>query len=187
MNWRQILGAVLVVAAVLSAWSAWRQRAAEAPTQPESDRSDYVMHDFEMVALDKQGKESLSLRAPEMHRDPADETYTITTPLFLMPDAQGRYWNMRAKTGWVSADGEVLRLLTDVVGTSPQQAAQPTTFKTSRLDVFPQQQLASTDEVVTITRPGSILQGRGFETNLQTKAYTLKSQVKSRYESPSAR
>ena len=47
--------------------------------------------------------------------------------------------------------------------------------------------LAQTDDEVTVTQPGSRLTGRGFETNLKTKEYTFKSQVRSIYEPRSAR
>ena len=47
--------------------------------------------------------------------------------------------------------------------------------------------LDETDDEVTVTQPGSRLTGRGFETNLKTKEYTFKSQVRSIYEPRSAR
>lgn len=182
MSWRMALGLVLLVAAILSGWSAWRHRDIPAPARVSADRSDYVMKDFEMIALDRQGKEALTLRSPEMHRNPEDQTFDITTPLFLLPDQQGRYWQMRSQAGWMSAKGEELRLSGDVRGTSPEGAAQPTLFQTQRLNVFPNKNVAATDDTVTITQPGSILSGRGFETNLKTKEYEFKSQVKSTYE-----
>ena len=144
MSWRGVLGLVLLVAAVLSGWSAWKQRDVPEPDMSSVERSDYLMRDFEMISLDDQGKESMTLRAPEMQRSPKDETFTITTPLFLLPDSEGQHWEMRAKSGWVSAKGDELRLTGDVRGTSPQQAEVPSTFDTQRLNVFPRRNLAST-------------------------------------------
>ncbi|WP_411832778.1 LPS export ABC transporter periplasmic protein LptC [Pseudoxanthomonas mexicana] len=182
MNWRRILGGVLLVAALVSGWSAWKQREKPAPTGPLTDRSDYVMRDFELIALDSRGRESLTVRSPQMHRNPADQSFDIATPLFLMPDAEGRHWRMRADTGWLSPKGDELRLRDDVRGDSPEGTERPTTLRTGRLNVFPNTDLAVTDDVVTLTQPGSILSGRGFEANLETKEYLFKSQVKSRYE-----
>lgn len=187
MSWRMVLGLVLLVAAILSGWSAWKQRDVPEPDRSVVERSDYLMRDFEMISLDDEGKESMTLRAPEMQRNPKDQTFTITTPLFLLPDSQGQHWEMRAKNGWVSAKGDELRLTGNVTGISPQQAAVRSTFDTQRLNVFPRKNLASTDAAVTITRPGSILSGVGFETNTKTRHYTFKSQVKTRYEPNSAR
>lgn len=187
MNWRMVLGLVLLAAAILSGWSAWKQRDVAEPDAPSSERPDYLMRDFEVISLDDQGQESITLRAPEMERNPKDQTFTIATPLFLLPDSQGHHWEMRSKTAWVSARGDEMRLSGDVKGTSPKEAAVPTTFDTQRLNVFPRKNLASTDDAVTITRPGSILNGVGFETNTRTRQYAFKSQVKTRYEPHSAR
>ncbi|RYG09415.1 MAG: LPS export ABC transporter periplasmic protein LptC [Burkholderiales bacterium] len=187
MSWRLGLGLMLLVAAMLSGWSAWKQRDAAEPEAAISDRADYLMRDFEIISLDDKGQESMTLRAPEMQRNPNDQTFTIATPLFLLPDSEGQHWEMRSNTAWVSAKGDEMRLSGDVKGTSPKQAPIPTTFDTQRLNVFPRKNLASTDAAVTITRPGSILSGVGFETNTKTRQYTFKSQVKTRYEPNSAR
>lgn len=187
MSWRTTLGLVLLLAAVVSGWSAWKNRDIPAPPEATADRSDYVMRDFEMIALDSEGTEAVAVRAPEMARNPHDQTYDIATPLFLLPEEEGRSWELRAKTGWLSAKGEELRLRGDVHGTAPEGGARQAEFRTDTLNVFPDLDLARTDDVVTVTQPGSRLTGRGFETNLKTKNYEFKSQVKSVYEPRSAR
>ena len=137
MSWRMVLGLVLLAAALLSGWSAWKQRDVPEADAPSTERSDYLMRDFEMISLDDQGQESMTLRAPEMQRNPKDETFQITTPLFLLPDTDGNHWEMRSKTAWVSAKGDEIRLSGQVNGKSPQDAASATTFETERLNVFP--------------------------------------------------
>ena len=186
-GWRASLGMVLLIAAMASGWSAWRQRDVPEAPVAGSARSDYLMRDFEMISLDANGKESVTLRAPEMQRDAGDQTFQIATPLFLLPDSAGQHWEMRSKTAWVSPKGDEIRLQGEVDGRSPEGAAVPTSFKTERLNVFPRTNLAVTDAAVTLTRPGSLLTGVGFETNTQTQQYTFKSQVKSRYEPTFAR
>lgn len=185
MSWRLGLGLLLLAAALLSGWSAWRQRDVPEPEAVAAARSDYLMRDFEMISLDDSGKESVTLRAPEMQRDAGNQTFEVETPLFLLPDSEGNHWEMRSSEAWVSPKGDEIRLLGGVVGVSPEEDPVPTRFTTERLDVFPRRNLATTPEKVTITRPGSILSGVGFETNTQTQQYTFKSQVESRYE-PSA-
>ena len=85
MSWRATLGLVLLLAAIVSGWSAWKNRDVPAPGRVVVDRSDYVMRDFEMIALNSEGKEAVAVRAPLMERNPQDQTYAITTPLFLLP------------------------------------------------------------------------------------------------------
>ena len=187
MNWRVVLGLALLLAAMLFGWSAWKHHSGSAVVETPRLRPDYVMRDFEMVSLDDQGREALTLKAPLMERSPTDQTYTITTPLFLLPDPEGQPWELRAQSGWVSAKGEELRLRGGVVGNSPAGAPTPTEFKTTHLNVFPNRNLARTDATITITQPGSILVGTGFEVDTKTKNYSLKSQVHSRHVPKSAR
>lgn len=189
MNWRPALGAVLLAGAVATAWFAWRDRARPVSEASDDDSADYVLYDFEMVTLDKDsGKESVTLRAPEMHRNRADQTSDVTTPVFLMPDNTGQPWTLRAKTGHVSPTGDLLKLRGDVSGDSPAgTTVPPTTFRTATLDVYPRQNLAKTADPVTMTRPGIIQTGVGFEADLKTRQYKLLSQVKTRYEPKAAK
>ena len=187
MSWRLGLGLVLLAAALFSGWSAWKQHGTEDAHVAATERSDYLMRDFEMISLDEAGQESVTLRAPEMQRNARDQTFQIATPLFLLPDSQGRHWEMRSASAWVSPKGDEVRLSGNVEGRSPEGAPPPTTFSTERLDVFPRKNLASTDDKVTITRPGTILSGVGFEVDTRTMQYTFKSQVNTRYEPKSAR
>lgn len=188
MNWRTLLGIGLGIAALASGWSAWHHRESAKPLPADSLRSDYVLTDFEIVALDKDGKESTTLRAPSMERSRADESLSISRPVFLLPDAAGQHWQLQSDTGWVSAKGEELRLRGNVAGDSPSDGkTPPTTFRTIALDVFPDQDLARTSEQVTLTRPGLLQTGVGFQANLKSGQYSLLSQVKTRYEPTAAR
>ncbi len=188
MNWRSVLGIALLAAALISGISAWRNRANRVPEAPQEGVNDFVLGNFEIISLDKDGKESVTLRAPAMARNRADQTSAITKPVFLMPSDSGQHWEMQADTGWVSPKGEELRLRGNVAGDSPKDGTTPpTTFRTDALDVFPDQNLARTTSQVTMTRPGLHQTGVGFRANLKTQQYSLLSQVKTRYEPNAAR
>lgn len=183
MSKRLLLGLALLVAAGFSGWSAWQRRAsAPAPIPVEQNRSDYVMRDFELISLDVQGKESLTLRAPEMQRDLIDQTLAIVQPVFLVPNTHGQHWEVAADTGWVSADGNELRLKENVVGTSPATASRATTFKTDHLNVFPRENRANTDAAVSIRQPGLILTGTGMDADLASNHVQLQSNVQAIYD-----
>lgn len=186
MNWRGILTLALLAAALITGWSLWQQRQQTRPAAARSDRPDYLLKEFEVVSLNEEGKEAFTLRAPLLKRRPDDKTMTLNTPLFLFPDKQGAYWQARSKTAWVSAKAEEVRMRGDVSIDSPVDDPRPVSMKTARLNVFPDKDVASTPDLVTITQPGLILRGRGFQTNLKTKRYEFKSQVRTTYE-PSTR
>ncbi len=181
MSWRTGLVVVLLLAALVSGWSAWRQRAAPVAEAEGPMRSDYVLHDFELTALDGGGAEAFTLRAPLLEQHPQDRTIQIDTPLFLLPDGEGGYWEVRSQTALVTAGHDELHLRDDVLAEGTNNAGQPVVMQTQRLDIFPDTRIATSEERVTIEQPGSTIQGRGMEVDLASKRYEFHSEVKSRY------
>ncbi len=184
MSWRMLLGLVLLVAAIATGWSAWKMRGTEAPAEGGGLRSDYVLRDFDLMVLGKDGTESLRVQAPELQRR-EDESMDLVQPVFLAPAEPGP-WKLSAERGWISPDGELLRLEGNVAGDSDPASATPTTFRTASLELLPSQDLARTAQPVQLTQPGITQTGTGMEANLKTRQYRLLSQVRTRYE-PSAR
>lgn len=184
MNWRALVTVLLLVGALVSGWSVWNQRHKDAAPTGAVARSDYVLIDFELTALNDQGRESFTLRAPRLGRDPKQKTLDIATPLFLIPPGRNtgsETWEVRASKGWVSAEGDELRLRGDVTGTSEGRDGASTTLATEQLNVYPDARRAASPGRVVITRPGSILSGRGLQLDLATKRYSFSSEVHHRY------
>ncbi|WP_242111056.1 LPS export ABC transporter periplasmic protein LptC [Luteimonas aquatica] len=177
MTWRGTLTLVLLVAAVITGWSVWQQRAEPTATVTASTRPSYLLHDFEVVALDGEGKESMTLRAPKLAQNADDRTMSIQTPLFLLPDKDGQRWEVRSKTAWVAADNSEVRLRGDVVANSPPGAQKPSTLKTEQLNVFPDKNEATSQVLVSVTAPGSTMQGVGMWADLADKRIRLLSKV----------
>jgi lipopolysaccharide export system protein LptC len=184
MSWRGWFTLILLTAAALSGWALWSQRdkplAGKANVQP-----DYVLNNFEMVVLDKTGKESFTLRAPTLTRDPNIKTMDITTPLFLIPPkpgSQGGAWEVRSQRGWVSAEADEVRLRGQVKADSTNAEGKPIKIATEELNVFPDSNKATSAVAVNMVQPGTILSGLGLEADLETKNVILKSNVKARYE-----
>lgn len=180
MSWRSGLILLLLLGALASGWALLQQRRPPAPVV-KSERPDYVLREFELTALDSEGRESFTVRAPELVRRPGDKTMDLRTPVFLLPNAEGKYWQVDSATGWISADQSELRLAGGVKVNSPQDDLRPVTMNTDDLRIFPRQNRATTDAVVTIVQPGSILRGRGFSVATDSKRYVLHSEVSSRY------
>lgn len=183
MSWRGIITLVLLIGAVVSGWALWGERTQETAQVPGGERPDYVLNDFELIVLDAQGTESFTLRAPKLARDPASETLDVSLPLFLIPsaDASSDAWEVRAQRGWISAEGDELRLRGEVRAVSDGATGAPVTIGTEQLNVYPEANRLDSAVEVNINRPGSILRGRGLEVDLDTKLYTLKSEVRSHY------
>ena len=180
MNWRAGLTIVLLLAAIACGWSVWRY-AGGGIEQAAATRSEYVLHDYEIVSLDSQGKESFTLRGPVLQRDPADKTMELATPVFLVPDRENRYWRINAKHGVVPADGSQLQLRGDVLATSPADAPPATRIQTEQLNLFPGENRATSSAAVAITRPGLTMNGHGMQADFDRQQISLLSQVRTRY------
>ena len=193
MNWRAVSTVVLIVAAAATGWSVWTNRPEErGPANPNA-RSDYTLENFEVIVLDKQGRESFTLTAPRLVRNPGARTMSMATPVFHIPVSPGDNlpptreagWEVRSKAGWVSADGDELRLTGNVTAKTAGQRERPVVMTTEQLNVFPNRNRASSPSLVTVTQPGSILTGRGMEALLDSKRIRFTSNVKVRYAPPS--
>ena len=180
MSWRAWLTIGLLLAVLASGWSVWTH-VSDNPDQDATKRPDYVLRDYEIVSLDSEGKEAFTLRGPELQRDIGAKSMSLRTPLFLVPDRNGAYWEIRARQGFVPEDGKELRLRGDVVATSPVQAPPPTRIETSELNLFPRANRATSTVAVTVTRPGLTMRGRGLEADFNRQQVALLSDVHSRY------
>ena len=180
MNWRLTLTVVLLPVAIASGWQVWRM------SHPEDGgvlrtRPDYVLRDYEITSLDKQGRESFTLHGPVLQRDPADKTMTLATPRFQVPDRSGRYWSVQAEQGFVPADGNLLELRGQVRADSPPDVPPATRIATDRLTLDMRENLARTTDQVTVTRPGLTMRGTGMQADFDRQQVSLLSQVRTHY------
>lgn len=183
MSWRGLLTLILLAAAALSGWALWSQRDKPVSAQG-SARPDYVLKDFEVVVLDQLGKESFTLRAPTLTRDPNVKTMDITTPLFLIPakpGTSGGPWQVKSQRGWVSAEADEVRLRGQVHADSTNADGKPINITTEELNVFPDANKATSTVPVRMLQPGLIMNGSGLQADLETKNVIIPN-VKVRYE-----
>jgi len=178
-----VLSAILIVAPNVLGRCPVAQHAPDAATLEEG-RSDYTLYDFELVSLDADGREAFTLRAPKLTRDPSVRTLDIATPVFAIPPrvgGNGKPWDVRSKSGWVSAAGDEIRLRGDVVATSTDADGQSIRMDTQQLNVFPQSNRATSPVQVVVRQPGLILNGHHMDAKLDSRVVLLQN-VKARYE-----
>jgi len=186
MSWRTGLTLLLLSGAAISGWALWSQRAPGAAAPEAGGLPDYVLNGFELVVLDAQGRESFTLTAPRLSRDPAVRTMDIQTPVFTIPDKDAAdrtvgAWEVRSQTGWISAAGDELRLRGDVRADTRAAGGRALAMRTEELNVFPETDRATSDVEVTVTQPGFILAGHRLEADLASGNIRLQD-PKARYE-----
>lgn len=180
MNWRGWLTLVLLLAAIGSGVAILRQQKSMLSDGVADQRPDYILHNFEAITLDQQGKEGFTLQAPKLARNPDSREMNIDQPIFLFPDKQGSRWRSNSNTAWVNADGSEIRLR-GAVKLDNSNDAKRMRMETEALNVFPDADRATSDQQVTITQPGSIIRGHGLEAQLDQNRVTLQSEVRAQY------
>lgn len=177
-----LLSAVLLGVAVVAGLAVWQLRPkAKAPTAGPA-RSDYILHDFELTSLDDAGQESFSVSAPYLERDPGGKSLSMRLPRFSFPDRKEGRWLATSNRAWVAEKGVEVRLIEKVRMTGPPSPrGERTRFETARLQIFPKQDLALSEDPVTVTRADSILQGTGLRADMKSHHIQLLANVKGRY------
>ena len=104
----------------------------------------------------------------------------MAKPVFLLPDSQDHYWHVTAHEGWVSPDGDLLRLRGKVHVAGPAEG-KPISLRSEQMNVYPDTNIASSPAPVTVTEPGLTMRGRGMRADLATRRFTLLSQTTARY------
>ena len=183
---RSLVGFTLLAVAVAGGLAVWQLRPAAPPPPVNPARSDYILENFELTSLDTEGKESFSVAAPRLERDPQGKSLTLQLPKFSFPDKDGGRWQATSNTAWVAEKGVEVRLIdrVELVG-PPTPSGDRTRFSTARLQIFPKQDLALSEDRVTISRADSILRGTGLRADMRSKHIQLLDDVKGRYAPPS--
>lgn len=179
---RWLPGALLLVVAAASGWLVWQLQRGEAPAPLLGPpRSDYMLIDFEMVALDENGGESFRVNGPMLARHPHLGTLDVKEPRFRFPDSKGALWDASAGRAWVAQEGDELRLVDDVKFDGPPAAdGGRIALRTPELTVLPKENEVRNESAVTLSGPGSILRGRGLRADLDARRFKL-SEAKGSY------
>ncbi|GAB2670654.1 LPS export ABC transporter periplasmic protein LptC [Arenimonas aestuarii] len=179
---RQALNVVLFALALgLGGYAAWQWQRNRVPPPEPSQRSDYVLREFELTALDDAGAESFTLRSPYLERDRDGKSLTIRRPRFAFPSDSGR-WQVRSDKAWVSPKASEVQLLGGVNMVGPTEpSGLRTRFTSDTLSIFPNDQRATTDDRVNIDRGESTFAGTGLRVDLAAKRFQLLNDVKGHY------
>ena len=182
MRRRSLIAASLLAVATVAGLAVWDLRPKAQQRAATASRSDYILENFELTSLDENGKESFSVKAPHLERDRGGKSLTIQLPQFSFPDKKEGRWLATSTSAWVAEKGVEVRLTNKVEMLGPPSPlGEITRFSTEHLQIFPKQDLALSEDPVTISRANSILHGTGLRADMQTHRIQLLANVKGRY------
>jgi lipopolysaccharide export system protein LptC len=185
MRARSLITLSLIAVAAVGGVAVWQLQPEAPPPAPAPTRSDYILENFELTSLGEDGKESFSVTAPRLERDPRGKSLTLTLPRFSFPDKKDGRWLATSNSAWVAEKGVEVRLIdkVEMIG-PPSPLGDRTHFNTEHLQVFPKQDLAQSQDRVTVSRADSILQGTGLRADMRSHHIQLLADVKGRYAPP---
>ncbi len=170
----------------LALFTIWLERLVQLPGSSKDSRlrhdPDFVVFNFTLVRMNKDGKPDSSLTAKKMVHYPDDETTDLEQPVFNQTSDQQPPIRIVGDRGTVSKDGEQVRLFDNVVAV--RAAADGRTelrLTTSYLEVYPNDHTARTEAPVQLTEGAARLDGVGMDVDGKTREFRLHSRVRGEY------
>jgi lipopolysaccharide export system protein LptC len=182
----------LVLLAILAMLTFWIDYTVQAP-EPKIDGSsrhdpDYILNNFVTSRTDENGDLRYRLTAEEMRHYPDDDTTELEKPHFERYQIDKPFTTIEGLKGQVSSDGEKIEFIDDVkVVRQAFNGKGQMVVLTDRLELFPNQEMASTDRPVVITQePKTVIHATGMIYDKKNNTVQLSKRVKAHYERPKA-
>jgi lipopolysaccharide export system protein LptC len=128
----------------------------------------YIQH-AKMTNINAQGLVSAILTSPHLKHFTDKNVIHIETPFLITYDKSRVPWHIHANKGLAyQGKNKKIDLIGDVsILQLPGKTSNNAKLTTTQMSYFPNQNIAETNEPVTITEPGSIMHSVGFRANLK--------------------
>lgn len=164
-------------------WSIFDSKRAMTSTATEeaTTRPDAFMENVVATIINDEGKPTLKVEAPKMVHFP-DDTTSIETPHITLYRESPEPWSIDSHFAKATQGLDKIYFWENVVIHHANDSANPTTtMTTSTLTVFPDKQIAQTDDNVTVVQPSTTIHGLGMMANLQEGTVQLLSKAQGEY------
>ncbi len=157
---------LVALLAGLSWWLAQRTKAPdEQLARPTEDRRvDYYLRGLAVTTMNAEGRPARTLLSNELRHFSDDDTTHLRAPRLTIHAEDAPPWEIQARNGWVSADGELVLLEGEVrISRTAAEGVRPVRIDTRSLRVQPQQGYAETDERVRVRSRRDRLDATGMQ------------------------
>ncbi len=140
------------------------------------------MEDVVAITLNKEGKPTLKLITPKMVHYPENDMTDVFAPRVTVYRKSPEPWYIDSDFAKASQGTNSILFWSHVNIHHPADTENPkTSFLTEALTIFPDQQLASTDQPVTFIQPDTTVHAVGMMANLNENTVKLLSQTQGEY------
>lgn len=178
-----LTSSLLLSALGLSLWSILTLK----PASPhanfnQQNNPDALIESVIETTLNKQGTPALKIESPQMIHFPEHDMTKIKTPRITVFRQSPKPWTITSDTAEAFSGIQQIVFQNHVVIHHPSDTMNPiTTMKTSSLTVYPDKQIAQTEDAVQWVQPDTTIEAVGMITNLAEGTVKLLSQAKGIY------
>jgi lipopolysaccharide export system protein LptC len=157
----------LLVLGMLASLTLWLERTANFDDLNKRAKArhdpDFRIEQFSVRHFNSEGDIKQSLTAKQMQHYPDDDTSELTAPTLTYYNGS-QPTTVSSRRAWLNNDGKEVRLYDNVhLVRKGEEGGADTVLETSRLTVFPDDQLARGTAPVTIRQGQSVISGSGLE------------------------
>ena len=180
----------VVLLALVAAVTVWLDRQVQPPEAVPSGKGrhdpDYIADNFTVSRIGPDGAVRYRMTARRMQHYPDDDSTELTKPRF-MTFGQGAPMSITANHGLVSSNGGNLYFRGDVrAARAPYANNSELVVTTQYLHVLPDDNIARTDQPVTIQDASMTIDAVGMELNNETRILKLNAKVRGVYNTAAA-
>ncbi len=180
---KRYIGLLVVLVLALLSWWFQRQESVQVTGAPrDAHVVDYAIRDFEMMAMDDNGRPLHRMRAVSMVHYADDNSAEVQQPQLLIYRTVGEHWQLEAEQALLHQDGNEI-LLQGRVQMRRLDAAEQVTLElvTRDLMIHNDQQRAETAAAVEIRESHGITRAQGLKIDLKAGRMELLSAVRGEY------
>lgn len=178
-----LISLLLTMALLLSGWSILlSSKSQPILTKITPGEPDAFMENIVATFMDKLGKPALKLETPKMIHYSENDVADLVTPHVTVFRDSSQPWHINAKHAKTKQGIAEITFWDNVIIHHLADSAHPiTTMRTDTLTILPNQQVAKTDEAVTVTQPDTVVSAIGMLANWDEGTVKLLSQAKEEY------
>lgn len=176
------LSLLFIIAIALSGWSIMITNKSLPTTTKDLNQPDAYMEDAIATIMNKEGKPTLKIEAPNMVHYPENDITYIEHPHVTVFRQSPEPWYINSDSAKSIHGLDQITFSDNVVIHHSTDIDNPnTTMQTDSLTVLPNQQQAKTDTPILITQPNTIVHAVGMLADLNNGTIKLLSQAKGEF------
>lgn len=148
----------------------------ETPLQVQSN---YFLINSDLRKFNQKGELTLTVSSEDVEQDPRNNSARLSEPRLKLFGEGEVQWTISAELGTISRSGDQLDLERQVVIESDQRR---TVLQTATLTLLPEQNLAITDQPVTLQTPHGTTRAVGLKADMNENRIELLQQVRGQYQ-----